>query len=132
MNAKFCQAYPASKVTYGHFADASLVLTEGHCRILSENGYHYEAYSRLVRNQKAKDHALKAIAEKHAVITAQVLIRYSLQKDWVPLPKSDTLSRIAENADVYAFELTKEETGKLDELDEESQGSIRFAVSNTL
>lgn len=61
-----------------------------------------------------------------------MLIRYCLQKDWVPLPKSDTPSRIVENADVFDFELSKEEMTKLDDLDQGARGAIVQAVNNNL
>jgi diketogulonate reductase-like aldo/keto reductase len=83
-----------------------------------------EAYSPIVRNQKAKDPTLVAISKVHGKSTAQILIRYALQKGWVPLPKSDTPSRIRENADVYDFELAEEQMAKLDRLDEGPRGAI--------
>lgn len=86
----------------------------------------------MIRNQKANDPTLNAIAKAHDKTTGNVLIRYSLQKGWVPLPKSDTPSRIQENANVYDFELTKEEMMKLDDLDQGSKGAIVQAVTNTL
>ena len=85
-----------------------------------------------MRNEKADDPTLKAIAEHHNVSTAQVLIRYSLQKGWVALPKSDTPSRIVTNAEVYGFELAEEQMRKLNALDQGPRGSICHAVSNTL
>jgi diketogulonate reductase-like aldo/keto reductase len=95
------------------------------------NGIIVEAYSPLVRNQKANDPTLNAISKSHGKSTAQVLIRYCLQKNWVPLPKSDTPSRIVENADVYDFELSKEEMAKLDGLDQGARGAIVEAVTNS-
>lgn len=89
-----------------------------------------EAYSPLVRNQRAHDATLVAVAKKHGKTTAQVLIRYGLQKNWVPLPKSDTPSRIEENADVYGFELDAEDMKTLDGLDMGSEGAIVQAVKN--
>lgn len=95
-----------------------------------KNGVVIEAYCPLVRNQKAEDPVLSGIASKHGKSTAQALLRYCLQKEWVPLPKSDNSERIAQNADVYGFELSQEEMGKLDEQNTEGSGSLVMAVSN--
>ncbi|PBP28756.1 hypothetical protein BUE80_DR000403 [Diplocarpon rosae] len=97
-----------------------------------ENGIVVEAYCPLVRNQKAADPTLNSIATAHQKTVSQVLIRYCLQKNWVPLPKSDTPSRIIENANVYDFELSKDEMKTLDDLDQGSKGAIVQAVTNTL
>lgn len=91
-----------------------------------------EAYCPLVRNQKANDPTPNEIAKTHNKTVGHVLIRYCLQKDWVPLPKSDTPSRIVENANVYDFELSKEEMAKLDALDQGTRGAIVESVVNTL
>jgi diketogulonate reductase-like aldo/keto reductase len=81
-----------------------------------------------VRNKKADDKTLNSIAEKHNISTAQVLIRWSLQRGFVSLPKSDTPSRIKANADLYGFELSKEDMKALDDLDQGAAGSIVMAV----
>ncbi|QDS70044.1 hypothetical protein FKW77_004047 [Venturia effusa] len=95
-----------------------------------QNGIIVEAYSPIVRNQKADDATLVDVAKKYGKSTAQVLIRYCLQKGWVPLPKSDTPERIRANADVFDFELEKVDMERLDGLDEGSQGAIVQAVKN--
>lgn len=89
-----------------------------------------EAYCPLVRNLKAHDQTLLEMSKKHDKTTAQVLIRYSLQKGWVSLPKSDTPSRIEGNADVYGFSLTDEDMKTLDSLDQGTKGAIVQAVKN--
>lgn len=89
-----------------------------------------EAYCPLVRNLKAHDQTLVDISKKHDSSTAQVLIRYSLQKGWVSLPKSDTPSRIEANADVYGFELSDDDMRTLDALDQGANGAIVQAVKN--
>jgi diketogulonate reductase-like aldo/keto reductase len=96
-----------------------------------KNGIVVEAYSPLVRNYKEHDETLVGVSKKYGVTTAQVLIRYSLQKNWVPLPKSDTPSRIVANADVYGFEIGKEEMKTLDDLDQGEAGAIVQAVTNS-
>lgn len=83
-----------------------------------------------MRNQKAEDPDLKSIAESHGKSTAQVLLRYCLQKNWVPLPKSDNASRIAQNADLYDFELSDEDMKKLDGKDEGEKGALVMVVDN--
>ena len=97
-----------------------------------KNGIVVEAYCPLVRNMKANDPTLNEIAKKHGKQTGHVLIRYCLQKGWVPLPKSDNPERIVENANIYDFELTKEEMEMLDGLDQGAKGAIVEAVVNTL
>lgn len=95
-----------------------------------ENGIIVEAYSPLVRARKSHDPTLVSLAKKHNKTAAQVLIRYCLQKGWVPLPKSDTPSRIEENANVYDFELSDEDMKEMDDLDQEANGAIVQAVKN--
>ncbi|KAL9064767.1 MAG: hypothetical protein Q9161_008656 [Pseudevernia consocians] len=89
-----------------------------------------EAYCPLVRNLKAHDQTLVDMSKKHDKTTAQILIRYSLQKGWVSLPKSDTPSRIEANVDVYGFSLTDEDMKTLDSLDQGAKGAIVQAVKN--
>ena len=83
-----------------------------------------------MRNLKAHDQTLGTVSKKHGKTTAQTLIRYSLQKGWVSLPKSDTPSRIEANADVYGFELSDEDMKTLDSLDQGADGAIVQAVKN--
>ncbi len=62
--------------------------------------------------------------------TAQILIRYSLQKDWVPLPKSDNPEYIKSNADIFSFNIEQNDMKTLDDLDEGDGGAIVQAVDN--
>lgn len=49
----------------------------------------------------------------------------------MPLPKSDTPSRIKDNADVYDFEISAGDMKTLDALDEGAAGAIVQAVDNS-
>ncbi|OTA95369.1 hypothetical protein M434DRAFT_69437, partial [Hypoxylon sp. CO27-5] len=77
-----------------------------------------------------EDETLVNIARKHGVTPNQVLIRYCLQKNWVPLPKSDDPDRIRTNADVYDFGLDEDDMKALNDLDQGSKGAIVQAVDN--
>lgn len=73
-----------------------------------------EAYCPIVRGTRAEEPVLKQIAAKHGRTWAQVLIRWSLQMGYVPLPKSETEKRIEANADVFGFELDGEDMKMLE------------------
>jgi diketogulonate reductase-like aldo/keto reductase len=89
-----------------------------------------EAYCPLVRNTKADDKTLVGIAEKHGVTPSQVLIRFCLEKKWIPLPKSDNPGRIKANADVFGFDLDDEDMSALNGLDQGRAGAIVQPVDN--
>jgi diketogulonate reductase-like aldo/keto reductase len=77
-----------------------------------------------VGNQKAEDPTLVNLAKKYNKSTGQILIRYCLQKGWVPLPKSDDPEQIAQNMDVFGFEISEEDMVTLDGLDQGASGAI--------
>lgn len=60
---------------------------------------------------------LKKIAEKHNRTTAQIILRWHLQRGIVVIPKSTHAERMKENFDVFDFELTKEEMSTIALLD---------------
>ncbi|KAL4081116.1 NADP-dependent oxidoreductase domain-containing protein [Scleroderma citrinum] len=82
-----------------------------------------QAYCPLIRGRM--DHpVIQQVANKHNRDLAQILIRWSLQKGFVPLPKSVTPTRIRSNANVYDFELSPEDMGQLDFLDLGQEGAV--------
>lgn len=84
-----------------------------------DNGIVVQAYSPLAEGQRMDDVVLRGIAEKYSKTTAQVLLRYGLQKEWVVIPRSENPGRIAENSRLYDFVLSDGDMKALDDLDEE-------------
>lgn len=83
-----------------------------------------QAYSPLGHGAILADPLLAELAEKHKKTAAQVALRWSLQKDYVPLPKSKSVERIKANADIYDFELSDQDMQAIDQLyfaDEQSR-----------
>ncbi len=74
-----------------------------------ENGILLEAYSPLGVGAVFEVPEMKVLAEKYGRSIAQVCIRWSLQRGYLPLPKSVTPSRIAENLKVFDFELEEKD-----------------------
>jgi len=95
-----------------------------------KNGIIVEAYSPLTRGHHFNDPVLQKISKAHNKEPAQVLIRWSLQKGFSPLPKSATPSRVKSNAEVYDFELSTEEMAALDGLDKGDGGAITWNPVN--
>lgn len=77
-----------------------------------------EAFSPLMHGKGwGKDEVLKDLSVKYKRSEAQILIRWSLQHGFVPLPKSSSENRVEENFDVYDFEIEKEDMEKLNRPD---------------
>ena len=74
-----------------------------------ENGIDVEAWSPLGTGKMLQNETLKAIADKYGVSAAQLCIRWCLQNDVIPLPKSVTPNRIQQNIDVFGFEIGAED-----------------------
>ncbi|ODN76773.1 hypothetical protein, variant [Cryptococcus amylolentus CBS 6039] len=97
-----------------------------------EKGIAIEAYSPLMRGEERywNHPVLVKISKKHKKDVAQIAIRWSLQKGFIPLPKSVTPARIQSNADVFDFELSSEEMVEIDGLDKGTEGAITWNPVN--
>jgi len=78
-----------------------------------EKGMLLEAYSPLGVGDVLQVPEMKEIAEKYGRSVAQVAIRWSLQRGYLPLPKSVTPARIRENARVFDFELSPQDVERI-------------------
>lgn len=74
------------------------------------------------RRSVLQDPAVTAIAERHGKSAAQVMLRWGLQQGRSVIPKSAKRHRIAENIDVFDFELTADELTALDALETGRRG----------
>lgn len=68
-----------------------------------------EAYSPLGTGKIFAVPEMRELAEKYNRSVAQICIRWSLQRGYLPLPKSVTPERIKENARVFDFTLSEED-----------------------
>lgn len=68
------------------------------------------------------DPVICAIAEAHGKSPAQVMLRWGVQEGRSVIPKSTKPARIAENLDVFDFDLTGDELAAIDALDTGMRG----------
>jgi len=69
-----------------------------------------------------EDPVILDIAKAHGKSAAQVMLRWGLQEGRSVIPKSVTPSRIAENFDVFDFELTADQLAAIDALNTNERG----------
>jgi 2,5-diketo-D-gluconate reductase A len=83
----------------------------------AENDIVTEAYSPLAQGDLLGEKVLVGLAEKHDRTPAQVVLRWHLQLGNVVIPKSKTPARIAENIDVFGFELDNDDMAAIADLE---------------
>lgn len=83
-------------------------------RYNQEKGILVEAWSPLGSGAVLRDETLTRLAAKYGKSVAQLCIRFALEYDVLPLPKSTNAERIAQNADVFDFEISAEDKGVIE------------------
>jgi diketogulonate reductase-like aldo/keto reductase len=94
--------------------------TVAYCR---ERQMVIEAYSPLGTGRIFDVPEMQELAKKYGRSIAQICIRWSLQRGYLPLPKSVTPSRIQENLKVFDFALTDEDVQLIADL----KGCVGYA-----
>lgn len=97
----------------GHFQKQKETIT-----FCQENHILVEAYSPLAIGHALKTPLVVSLADKYQRTPAQILIRYTLEHNTLPLPKSTKKARMEENADLD-FSISKEDVLLLDQLSED-------------
>ncbi|KAF8903699.1 aldo-keto reductase [Gymnopilus junonius] len=84
-----------------------------------EHGMVLEAWGPLARGYRFNHAVIVELSQKYDKKPAQILIRYNLQKGYVPIPKSASESRIIENLQVFDFYIADDDMEKLNQLNED-------------
>ena len=90
----------------------------------AEHDIHIESWSPLGSGRMLDDPTVGRIAAKHGKSLAQVIIRWHLQGGQIVIPKSTHAERMAENFDVFDFELDAEDIATIDALDQGKAGRV--------
>ena len=75
----------------------------------NDNNILVEAWSPLGTGKMLDNETLKIVASKYNKSVAQLCIRWCLQNNTLPLPKSVTASRIKENTEIFDFVISNED-----------------------
>lgn len=91
------------------------VLQEETVALSRQAGMAIEAWSPLSPiSQMKADAKVLAMTEKYKKSIAQLLLRYAIEKEYIPLTKSVHADRITENAQIFDFTLDAEDFAYLD------------------
>ncbi len=88
-------------------------------QLMSDRGVVHESWAPFAegKNNLFADSTLSAIAGTHGKSIAQVVLRWLIQRRIVVIPKSVRPDRMAENLDVFDFELSPQEMASIADLD---------------
>lgn len=83
----------------------------GYCQ---GKGIVVQAYSPLTQAEKLDNPVLREIAGKYKKTPAQVLLRWCLERQTVPLPKASSEAHLRENLDIFDFTLSADDLNTLE------------------
>lgn len=86
-----------------------------------KHGIQLEAWSPLMQGGLLEEPILVELAKKYNKSPAQIIIRWDIQTGVVTIPKSVKPHRIAENKDVFDFELSEEDMDKISALNQDQR-----------
>jgi 2,5-diketo-D-gluconate reductase A len=95
----------------------------------AQHGIVIQAWSPLTRGRRLDNERVRSVATRHGRTPAQVLLRWSIQRGTVPLPKANRHDHLAENLEALDFELSADDLDVLNSLNERysSLGSLPYA-----
>ncbi len=76
-------------------------------------GIKVEGYTPLSRAYKFKNKVVQEVSQKYSKTPAQIFLRWALQHNVIPIPKSSHKERIKENAAIFDFSIEDEDMEKL-------------------
>jgi len=102
---------------------------EYHPRLTQKNLYDYckkqgiqlEAWSPIMKGRLTDNPTLIELGKKYGKTPSQVILRWDLEKEVITIPKSVNKNRIIENANIFDFQLEKEDIETIDQLNQNNR-----------
>ena len=86
-----------------------------------ENKIQYEAWSPLMQGHILENNIIKKLAAKYGKTTAQIILRWDLQKGVLTIPKSIKKERIVSNSQIFDFEISQDDMELIDSLNKDQR-----------
>lgn len=94
-----------------------------------ENNIQIVAWSPISRGRIFESNVLRDLSQKYNKTIPQIVLRWHLQNEIIPIPKASKEERIKENFQVFDFEISKEDMKLIDSLNENE--SVTTGPDNT-
>ena len=78
-----------------------------------EHHIQVQAWSPIGRTRVLEEPLILELSKKYQVSPAQLCLKFALQQDIIPLPKSSSIERMKQNQDLFSFEISKEDLYRL-------------------
>lgn len=85
-------------------------------RVCKRHNIVVQAWSPIMRGQLSSNPIIKDLAKQYNKSEAQIILRWHLQNNVIAIPKTNKLSRIKENMDIFDFTISKDDMEKIDSL----------------
>lgn len=82
-----------------------------------EHGIVIEAWAPLGKGKMLDNSTLIRLSKKYNKSVAQVCLRWCIQNDVIPLPKSQNEDRMKQNLDIFDFEISKEDMNEINSME---------------
>ena len=82
-----------------------------------QNEIQVEAWSPIMQGRVGEVTGIQELATKYSKSPAQIVLRWDLQHEAITIPKTVKPHRLAENSQIFDFEISEEDMARLDELD---------------
>lgn len=82
-----------------------------------DHGIVVEAWSPIAQGRVLSDEALMAVGQECGKSSAQVALRWHIQRGDIVFPKSANPGRMAQNLDIFDFELSSDQMARVESLD---------------
>ena len=97
-----------------------------------EHGIQMQAWSPIGRRRILEDGLILELAGKYQVSPAQLCLRFLLQNDIIPLPKSSSMERMKQNMDLFHFEISEEDVSRLATMPQAGWSDPELAQKNVV
>lgn len=98
-----------------------------------DNDVALTAYSPLARGTVLGDDTLATIGRAYGKTSAQVALRWLIQQDGVAaIPRTSSPQHLAQNRDIFEFELTDEEVARIDALSPTPRQRLAYAIRRAM